>query len=61
MKLATQAAQADRAGRARGGSAALSRHAAVAARRFDALHMLGVLLSQQGQQAAALPLFDRAL
>jgi hypothetical protein len=28
---------------------------------FDALHMLGVLLSQQGQQAAALPLFDRAL
>jgi Flp pilus assembly protein TadD len=57
MKLATQAAQAALA------EAAQHYHDMLQSQPddFDALHMLGVLLSQQGQQAAALPLFDRAL
>jgi tetratricopeptide (TPR) repeat protein len=61
MNLATQAAQAHRAGRL--AEAARHYHDMLQAQPddFDALHMLGVLLSQQGQQAAALPLFERAV
>jgi protein O-GlcNAc transferase len=61
MNLATQAAQAHRAGHL--AEAAQHYHDMLQSKPddFDALHMLGVLLSQQGQQAAALPLFDRAL
>jgi Flp pilus assembly protein TadD len=61
MKLATQAAQA--IAQAALAEAAQHYHDMLQSQPddFDALQMLGVLLSQQGQQAAALPLFDRAL